>query len=250
MWGGRTGKLMLTWRSWAVVAGVVLGCVALARGEPVDVEGETDAPVSEYVGVLTVTDPVEGIFESPSWDIQAVEFWALRKGLLILVDTVGPLDRNGGDTSITGRTSFVALLTDAATSETQMIELAMTETTEELRLDGVRIEHGHWDDDDWQAWAGRDDGDLRIWIGRSFVPQFVDAPWEHPYESRFEFQALLDDTDVGPDDRIVGWVPEPGALTLLPLAAVTLLRRRGRPPRRQRRRRERWVRVEGMGRSC
>ena len=238
---------MLTVRSWAAAAAALLGCVALGRGAPVDGDGEADAPVSGYPGLVTVRDPVEGIFESPSWDIQAVEFWALRKGLLILVDTVGPLDRNGGDTSITGRTSFVALLTDAATSETQMIELAMTETTEELRLDGVRIEHGHWDDDDWQAWAGRDDGDLRIWIGMSFVPQFVHEPWMKPYQRRFEFQALLDDTDVGPDDRIVGWVPEPGALTLLALAAATLLRRRGRPARRQRRRRGLGCGAEGPG---
>jgi MYXO-CTERM domain-containing protein len=221
---------MLTWRSWAVVGAMVLGCVALGRGEPVDVEA--DAPVSGYPGLVTVRDPVEGVFQSPSWDIQAVEFWALRAGLLIHVYTVEPLDRNGGDTSITGTTRFVALLTDAATSETHMIELAMTETTEELHLDGVRIEHGQWDFEDWQAWAGRDDGDLRIWIGSYLVPPFVYAPWEQPYERRFEFQALLDDTDVGPDDRIVGWVPEPGALTLLALAAAALLRRRGRPARR------------------
>jgi len=238
---------MLTSRSWAVVGAMLLGCVALARGAPVDVDDETDAPVSGYPGLVTVRDPVEGVFQSPSWDIQAVEFQLFRSGLELRVDTVGPFDRNGGDTSITGTTSFVALLTDAATSETQMIELAMTETTEELHLDGVRIEHGQLDNEDWQAWAGRDDGDLRIWIGMSFVPQFVHEPWMKPYQRRFEFQALLDDTDVGPDDRIVGWVPEPGALTLLALAAVTLLRRRGRPARRQRRRRGLGCGAEGPG---
>ena len=238
---------MLTVRSWAAAAAALLGCVALGRGAPVDGNGETDAPVSGYPGLVTVRDPVEGVFQSPSWDIQAVEFELLRSGLELRVDTVGPVDRNGGDTSITGTTRFVALLTDEATSETQTIELAMTETTEELQLDGVRIEHGQWDFKDWQAWAGREDGDLRIWIGSWLVAQFVYASSGPPYQRRFEFQALLDDTDVGPDDRIVGWVPEPGALTLLALAAVTLLRRRGRPARRQRRRRGLGCGAEGPG---
>jgi len=156
---------MLTVRSWAAAAAALLGCVALGRGAPVDGDGEADAPVSGYPGLVTVRDPVEGVFQSPSWDIQAVEFWESRKGLHLRVDTVGPLDRNGGDTSITGTTRFVALLTDAATSETKRIELAMTESTEELHLDGVRIEHGQWDFEDWQAWAGREDGDLWIRIG-------------------------------------------------------------------------------------
>jgi len=223
---------MLRWRSWAVVAAMVLACVALGRGEPVDVDGETDAPVFEYPGTVTVRDPVEGVFESPSWDIQGVGFFESRSALYVHVDTVGPLDRNGGDTSITRMTKFVALLTDAATSETQTIELAMTETTAELHIDGVRIEHGDVHFKDWHAWAGMDDGDLWIRIGSWFVAQFVYEPWVQPYEGRFEFQALLDDTDVGPDDRIVGWVPEPGALTLLALAAAALLRRRRRLSRR------------------
>jgi MYXO-CTERM domain-containing protein len=223
---------MRTFRSLAAVAVTLLACAAVSGAAPVEFNGEADSPDFVYPGPIEVHDPVEGVFESPSWDIQGVEFIESRPGMYVHVDTLGPFDRNGGDTSITGTTLFVALLTEASGRETQMIELTLTETTGELRIDGAPVEEGphHWEQ--WSAGVS-EDGHLWIWIGSYFLAPFVYSPWAgpwvHPWPRGFELRARLDDCDAGADDVIVGWVPQPAGLALLALGAAALLRRRGRP---------------------
>jgi hypothetical protein len=184
----------------------------------VEVSGEAEAPLFGYSGNITVPDLLEGAFESPSWDVRGLEFIAFRSGMGVIVDTVGPFDRNGGASSLTRTTRFIALLSERGGPGSQLLDLTLTDATEELWIDGVLAEPKPFYDWDAAIYEGH----LRVTISWYLLAPFVSF-FRDP---GFRVQARLDDCDAGADDVIVGWVPEPAGLAFLALGAFVLLRRR------------------------
>jgi hypothetical protein len=163
---------------------------------------------------FVITDPVEGTFESPSWDIQSVHISLVHlQGLFIGVDTVGPFDRDGGMTSALGETDvymeFREYWGGAVIQTEEMVLTATTETYYENAMkSGGRYAIGT---------------DLEIEIGAAMqndLGMILDG------RGKCRFYLRLDDTGTGLHDEVFGIIPEPGTLALLALGAAAMIRRR------------------------
>jgi len=200
---------------WAVVIGAIAWPGAL-RAELLTTQTAS--------GYAQVEDALEGVFESPSWDITSVEFYPTKTILGVILCTAGPFDRNGGETSLTGTTRFTFSLMDPYGTQSITYCLITSDTTEELWIDGALVEKHP---PDTMAWWGMhiDEGQLYLSLYPHLVPPLVTMALQEYGSVPCLLHAELSDTGTGVADQVVGWVPEPASLALLAAGAAGLLRR-------------------------
>ena len=204
----------------AIGIGVCLAWSCTLSTAPVLANGDPEPP---RIHPYWVDDPLEGIFESPSWDIWSVQVDVRKTPVLFSLITAGSFDPNGGETSLTGETHVSLQLTDPVSQTSQELSLVMTDTTEQLWIDGQSIDEGAWG---WSA------GIIDGWLGLTIFMGHID--WHilqglEGHSGPIWLEAELSDTGTGVPDRVSGWVPEPGCLALLAAGAAGLLARRRRP---------------------
>lgn len=200
---------MFNSRSFAIVTGMTLAFVSACALEatPLSVDFDGDVDSNDNYAVR-VDDPNEGVYGSPSFDIDAVEFHVDDTWFYIGVDTMGDFDRNGGATAFPPVTQFLFLLDDGAMSF--FFTFRSDDTSMQMFHDSTPIPGG------WEAEIG---SDLEIRLSSDMLTgfDFLD----------FSFRARLDNSDTHADDIIAAvGVPEPATMGLLALGAIALLRRR------------------------
>jgi hypothetical protein len=163
-------------------------------------------------GVVTLTDPQEGIFGSPSFDITAVSFQSDASWLSIDLQTAGPFVRTGGATAMPQATAFNFVLAGQ-----YQFFLTTTATTATLTTPDGAVPA-----DEWQAWTSLTDGHLQLRLSNSLLAGLD--------PSNFSFYGRLDNNDAAPDDVIQGQVaaplPEPATLALLGIGGLFVAARR------------------------
>ena len=81
---------------------------------------------------------MEGIFESPSWDIKGVYFdFTPRGGFTIGLDTVGGFLRHGGQTSAAHKTELSMVFSGWPSGGSMTFDLVLTDTTGLLWFNGA-----------------------------------------------------------------------------------------------------------------
>jgi hypothetical protein len=200
-------------------ATLVLGSQAVAD---VVLDGNVDGQDAYR---FVITDPVEGTFESPSWDVQCVGISLTGKGLIIGVDTVGPFDRGGGLTSVLGETEVYMEFRDLWSGAVmESLEVALTATTESLSEDGLGIYLGDYRGNGSSVVVG---SDLEVCLNGGVMTHELGGILSG-WMGKCGFYLRLDDTGTGAHDEVYGVIPEPATLAMLALGAAAILRRRGR----------------------
>ena len=217
-------------RALAALAAFILLTPGHSWGKPGWPNGNLDG--AQYLPRLP--DPLEGTFESPSWDVQGVYFDLSRQWLYVGVDTVAVFDRNGADSSPLGQTVVSMEFKEVPAGATQTVRLVLTDTTAEVTIDDQPVPYSSLAWRQCHVYTGTD---LEVTIGRGLLDYFVlDAlslVWCGPDErmtvaGELDFRLVLSDGGPGPHDGVVGRLPEPGSLLLLALGSPIFLRRRRR----------------------
>ena len=206
---------MIRFQYLCVGAFLVALCASAASAAPVDIlfDGNVDPNVTDFYFHKLPDDIAEAPFESTSWDVAAAYLDMDDDWLYMGLDTVGPFDPNGGDTSFLRKeTQFFGVLIPSPDVQ-YVFELSSNDDGITLKLNGIVLT-----DDQYDALRGTD---LEIRISLALL---TDLGLE------FFMQAQLDDTGFGQDDQIAGQItlPEPGTIALLSLGGVALALRRRR----------------------
>jgi len=198
--------------SFAIVTGITLAfvsaCALAVTPLSVDFDGDVD---SDDNYAVRADDPNEGVYGSPSFDIDAIEFYRDDTWFYMAVDTMDDFDRNGGATAFPRVTQFLFLLDDGAMSF--FFTFRSDDTSVQIFHDSTPLSGG------WEAEIG---SDLEIRLANDMLAgfDFLD----------FSFLVRLDNSDTYADDvagaAAVSNTPEPTTMGLLALGAIALLRRR------------------------